>query len=158
VNGCWVMFISVIFGMSSCSACSLSYGDYFCWAYRCVASMRYWHSRLVLVNVPCCALLVPRLMSEAANVVFKKAKERVYRVLPLPGSSGANSNAVSATGKPNKTVVNGTWLNTIQCASRTDDLTVCCVVANGVAERAQRFQQLARQYSLPSMLQACGGT
>jgi hypothetical protein len=71
-------------------------------------------------------LLVRRLMSEAANVIFKKAKERVYRVIPLSGSGPGN--AAGAAVKPSKTVINGMWHNTIQCAGRTDDLTVCCVL------------------------------
>jgi hypothetical protein len=61
-------------------------------------------------------------------VIFKKAKERVYRVIPLPGSSGANSsavNATSATGKPIKAVANG--MGSVQCAIRNDYLTVLCV-------------------------------
>jgi hypothetical protein len=56
-------------------------------------------------------LLVRRLMSEAANVIFKKAKERVYRVISLPGSGPGN--AAGAAVKPNKTVINGTWRITV---------------------------------------------
>jgi hypothetical protein len=50
-------------------------------------------------------------MSEAANVIFKKAKERVYRVISLPGSGPGN--AAGAAVKPNKTVINGTWRITV---------------------------------------------
>jgi len=40
-----------------------------------------------------------RLMSEAANQIFKKAKERVYRLVPVPASKSTSTKNPISSGK-----------------------------------------------------------